>query len=608
MTLKNTVNGVVKPKVYEEGYQHEMLISEDVARKSERAAVPKSRSYFENLQDNDLNIEISQKDIDKAAKRYQKEMRNRRRHRSGGDEVSQLQPGFLPVLTQVLFNEIQDQQPGIQQEVYEEAQPEIHTRSQRSHLKHPKHRRCQMAKHEHEQRRERPQERENQGAQEPSSRRLKHLKERSEGLVACLEENGMLNRQQFRTQEELLQKTHIRLGNPIQLGLQDEQTQIANNELSRKPRRRQKHGIQQDTSLDNPGALLESGKNNSRQRRHKHTRQPQQSSGSAEDISSRQRHHNNHRHVHDLLGESPRASETGPVSRTRHNRQRRPRAEQAQIWEENPESPSRQRRQRRLAQQHGPPESPTQSHATDSESRLRRIVQQQSPQARDEGHFHQRTHSGQMQTQLRSPILNDVANEEFQAGQRRQRVHNSPRILHPCDRLSSSEEESPQTTPSQDDRPPSDEYYAGNEAEIPPYHATLHKYLDLISYDPRIVPCLRVNRSLIKNNDKLSESIFQFLKFNLFPESIDPWEISHIDDQHYDDLIPDLIPVETDSSDVLPNMPYEPHYRHHNNMVPQIISDDDYEYALYLSTLENNVHNYATGIGSTVRGQFSISN
>lgn len=174
----------------------------------------------------------------------------------------------------------------------------------------------------------------------------------------------------------------------------------------------------------------------------------------------------------------------------------------------------------------------------------------------------------------------------------------SPRISLPYNRVLIRQAEEPNEGPlTPEDQPPSDEYYAGNEAEIPPYHATLHKYLDLISYDPRVVPCLRVNRSLIKSNDKLSESIFQFLKFNLFPESIDPWEISHIDDQHYDDLIPDLIPVDTDS-DVLPNLPSEPHYRHHGNIVPHMVSDDDYEYALYLSTLENNVHNYSPSFRS----------
>lgn len=599
MTLKDTINGVVKPKVYDEGDKTGLLISEDFAKKPERAAMLKSRSRIENVQGNDLNIEISQRDIDKAAKKYHKEMRNRRRQQNGGNEAAQLQHGFLPVLTQVLFNEIQEQD----QEVHQETQAEMRPRSRlRSHLKHPKHRRPQMANHEHGQRRERPRERANQAAQEASSRRLEHLKQRPEGVVRRVEDYETLNHQPFRTQEELLQEAaHIRLGNPMQLRLQDEQAQIANDELSHKARRRQKHAIRQHTWLENPELSLESEESDSRQRCHKNTRQHQQSPESTQDTSSRQRHQRNHRQAQGPRGDPPQSSETVSVPCTRHNRQRRPQAGQAQIWEEGSDTPSRQRRQRHLAQQHGPPESP---HSTDSESRLRHIVQQQSLQVPGEGHFalHQGTNLGIIQTHLGSPILNDLVSEELRANQRRPRVHNSPRILHPCDRLSSSEENTPQNTPSQEDRPPSDEYYAGNEAEIPPYHATLHKYLDLISYDPRVVPCLRVNRSLIKSNDKLSESIFQFLKFNLFPESIDPWEISHIDDQHYDDLIPDLIPVETDSSDVLPNIPYESHYRHHNNMVPQVTSDDDYEYALYLSTLENNVHNYATGMGSTVRG------
>lgn len=147
---------------------------------------------------------------------------------------------------------------------------------------------------------------------------------------------------------------------------------------------------------------------------------------------------------------------------------------------------------------------------------------------------------------------------------------------------------------SDEDEPPVDEYYLGNEEEIPPYHATLHKYLDLMSFDPRIVPCLRVNRALIKNNDSLSQFITQFLKFNLFPESVDPWEISHINDQDYDDLIPELIPVESNSPDLTtPDLPtsnilYEPNYRYDGSSVPQVISDDDYQYALYISTREDN--------------------
>ena len=599
MTLKDTINGVVKPNVYYEGNKTGLSISEDVAGKSERAAMPKSRSRIENVQSNDLDIEISQRDIDKAAKKYHKEMRNRRRQQNGGNETAQLQHGFLPVLTQVLFNEIQEHQQEVKQEVKQEMRPRSRLRS---HLKNPKHRRPQMANNEHGHRRERPQERENQAAQESSLRRLKHLKKHPEGFLGHLEDYESLSHQPFRTQELLQEASHIRLGNPTQLRQQDEQAQIANDELSHRTRRRQKHPIRQHTSLENAELSLETEENSPRQRHHKHTRQHQQSLETSPDASSRQRNQRNHRRVQDPQGEPPRSSEIVSISRTRHNRQRLPQADQVQVWGESQETPSRQRRQRHLAQQHGPPENPARSHVTDSESRLRHIVQQQS-QVPDEGHFasHQGRNSGRMQTHLRSPISNDVINEELRASQRKPRSHNSPRILHPCDRPSSSED-TPQSTPSQEDHPPSDEYYAGNEAEIPPYHATLHKYLDLISYDPRVVPCLRVNRSLIRSNDKLTESIFQFLKFNLFPESIDPWEISHIDDQHYDDLIPDLISVETDSSDVLPNIPYESHYRHHNNMVPQIISDDDYEYALYLSTLENNVHNYATGIGSIVRG------
>lgn len=92
----------------------------------------------------------------------------------------------------------------------------------------------------------------------------------------------------------------------------------------------------------------------------------------------------------------------------------------------------------------------------------------------------------------------------------------------------------------------------GTYEEVPPYHATLHKYLDLISFDPRIVPCLRINRSLVRSQAKLSDAIIKFKDFNLFPSAIDPWYISHVDDRHFEDLIPELLstlPPEQDQSE-----------------------------------------------------------
>lgn len=94
MTLKDTINGVVKPNLYDEGNKTGLLISEDVAGKSVRAAMPKSRSRIENVQSNDLNIEISQRDIDKAAKKYHKEMKVRRRQQNGGMKLHSYNMGF----------------------------------------------------------------------------------------------------------------------------------------------------------------------------------------------------------------------------------------------------------------------------------------------------------------------------------------------------------------------------------------------------------------------------------------------------------------------------------------------------------------------------------
>lgn len=603
MTFKDTINGIVKPKVNEDSvYNTGMLVSEDTTRKTDRAAMSKSRSRIENVQYNDLNIEIDQKDIDRAAKKYHKEMRSRRKEQNRERETSQLQHGFLPVSAEVLITENKEERP--------ETQQEIRPRSRlRSHLRQQKHRRSQMANMERG-RRQKPQETENLGTQEPTVRRLKQKKQHL-AKIDHLDYPGAVS-SVFRTQEELTSEAaHKHFGNSKQLRLNnDERGQGTDEELiHRNQRRQKKHSIRQHTLLETLEVPSKPEETSPRQRRQKHPRQRQQDpSEPTQDATSRQRHQHNHEQVRDSQGEESWILETVPVPElvpvphSRNNRLRHPQANRVQsdrvqsngahLLGDSPETSSRQRRHQHLAQQHAPPESPIQLRTTDSESRLRHILHQQLPPN------HQVSHPELFQRRLRSPI-NDVATELPESSQRRPRVQNSSRILHPCDRISFSEDDIPQSS-SQEDLPPFDEYYAGNEAEIPPYHATLHKYLDLISYDPRVVPCLRVNRALIKSNDKLSESIFQFLKFNLFPESIDPWEISHIDDQYYDDLIPELIPVETDSSDVLPNIPYEPHYRHHNDVMPRIISDDDYEYALYLSSLENNVHTHTMNISSTI--------
>lgn len=614
MAFKDTINGMVRPKLNEEGVDNSgMIFPDDTNRKTDRAAISKSRSRIENVQYNDLNIEIDQRDIDRAAKKYHKEIRSRRKEQKKEGERSQLQHRSLSASSQVLFTEIQEQNPEMQ-----DIQPSFRLWP---HLRHQNHKRPQMANTDHA-RRQRTRETENLDSLEPTGRRLKQKKKPVGSSRGHLDDRGSLTCRAFHTQEELSKEaTHKHIGSPKQLRLKnDQREQNANDELSHRTRKCQKHPIRQYSLLETLEISSEPEGANRRQRRQKQQRQQEP----VQDSTTRQRHQHNHEKVQDLQGEESWILETVPVPdpvpvpHSRHNGLRLPQANRVQanriqsdrsqfseaqrsdhmhLLEDSPEISSRQRRQRHLVQQHGPPDSPIQSHAADSESRLSHILHQQLP------HSHQGFHPEMLQRRLRSPI-NEVGNEGLQVCQRRPRIQNSPRILHPSDRIPFSEDNTPKESPTQEDLPPSDEYYAGNEAEIPPYHATLHKYLDLISYDPRVVPCLRVNRALIKSNDKLSESIFQFLKFNLFPESIDPWEISHIDDQHYDDLIPELIPVETDSSDVLPSMPYEPHYGHHNNVIPQIISDDDYEYALYLSSLENNVHNHNhnMNIGSTIRG------
>lgn len=88
--------------------------------------------------------------------------------------------------------------------------------------------------------------------------------------------------------------------------------------------------------------------------------------------------------------------------------------------------------------------------------------------------------------------------------------------------------------------PPLDEY-VGSDEEVPPYRENLHKYLDLFSFDPRFAPVLRVNKSLVPDNDILGASIQHFKDFNLLPPDIDLWRIHHIDDLEYNDMLPNII-------------------------------------------------------------------
>lgn len=89
--------------------------------------------------------------------------------------------------------------------------------------------------------------------------------------------------------------------------------------------------------------------------------------------------------------------------------------------------------------------------------------------------------------------------------------------------------------------PPKDEYSIIEE-DIPPYRAQLHRYLDLISYDERFTPILRVNRYLVNNDSDLTTAINKFSKFNLLPLQTNLWAISHVDDNEYENMIPALIP------------------------------------------------------------------
>lgn len=121
--------------------------------------------------------------------------------------------------------------------------------------------------------------------------------------------------------------------------------------------------------------------------------------------------------------------------------------------------------------------------------------------------------------------------------------------------------------------PPSDEYSISNleEEEIPPYSATLHKYLDMMSFDSRFAPVLRINRYIVNNENKLIESIKKFNEFQVIPKSVNLWDICHIDDIEYESRIPELI--QEGSS-------LRTRQRNRSN---------DYWLALYLTLLENGI-------------------
>ncbi|KAK6198873.1 uncharacterized protein RJT21DRAFT_51754 [Scheffersomyces amazonensis] len=91
--------------------------------------------------------------------------------------------------------------------------------------------------------------------------------------------------------------------------------------------------------------------------------------------------------------------------------------------------------------------------------------------------------------------------------------------------------------------PPTDEYDTWEDEQSPPYRAHLHKYLDLISFDPRYnVPVLRINKSLIRNDKNLKKSIKKLLKFNMIPSDVNLWKIIRIDDNEFEMILPGLLP------------------------------------------------------------------
>lgn len=178
-----------------------------------------------------------------------------------------------------------------------------------------------------------------------------------------------------------------------------------------------------------------------------------------------------------------------------------------------------------------------------------------------------------------NPLLDD-AEAEFEE------FHEAEDNLPPFE----LQERSPPTTPAlEDDEAPE---YDSDDCEIPSYRASLHKYLDLMSFDPRFGPCLRINKALVKDQGKLKESIVEFNRFNKLPNSVDLWKINHVDDAHYDDILPELIPD--------PLRPRRRHRVRYQDEFPQDIRSgrsqgihprelqaiNDYDFALFLEQQE----------------------
>ncbi|KAM9937156.1 hypothetical protein OXX80_003309 [Metschnikowia pulcherrima] len=90
--------------------------------------------------------------------------------------------------------------------------------------------------------------------------------------------------------------------------------------------------------------------------------------------------------------------------------------------------------------------------------------------------------------------------------------------------------------------PPRDEYTIADN-NIPPYRSQLHRYLDLVSYDERFGPVLRVNRHLVHGDNDLHAAIARLTRCNLLPQNTDLWHVSHVDDRDYETMIPALIPI-----------------------------------------------------------------
>ncbi|ABN67436.2 hypothetical protein PICST_32772 [Scheffersomyces stipitis CBS 6054] len=180
------------------------------------------------------------------------------------------------------------------------------------------------------------------------------------------------------------------------------------------------------------------------------------------------------------------------------------------------------------------PSTQESSSRTDGDRRTRRNDSDQNRRER-----RVRTdRSRQTSTTANMPV---TTSQRTGSNQRASNQRTRERRLRRRRRRTSSDVESIPSLP-----PPQDEYtdiHPYLHEDSPPYREKLHKYVDLISFDPRYtIPVLRFNKALINNDKKLQKCIKKLSQFNLLPSEINLWDVDQVDDREFYAVLPSLLP------------------------------------------------------------------